>query len=524
MLKSDRRNNIAEILGDIVVEVPENQGSEKMISHTFTKENISKYLGDTSGLADFATNNESVQKITNRLSTLYSEEVGQSNAFSRYQRQKINIAFHNAVKDKLKNPVVVLTEDKIAKIKSVFKIFDNFKIKKSILGEYVNHRIAPREDSIMARQWKETADGIVKIMGFSDKELGEIKKSPAKAREIMEAKMTEIVKDENRYKKVVGKIVELVNNFDETINKSVGKEENKGFVQEVANITTDFYKDFAEKSRALSLETSADYIAGNPAKNLKYSAITNAVSSVDNVVLGARSSLYRIIQGFDVFRRLEDGSVEKFIKTMGLDKDKSVQEKVINMMKYAMMDGVYGDHYVKFDSPAPEIYKVAMENLFGPNLHASTKEVFESSKKQNLLTKYQEHIAILRHQLGNFAFPFKDECKLNYDGEGYLINAMGQRLDIHHNTVPEHLAKEVKENLWVKFESFTDLKKQMMVGETLAKFGQKTAEGMHNTKYWQKMFGGIGAVVAAVALISPLFFGKMGAPEKKEQKEVTNDG
>jgi hypothetical protein len=365
-------------------------------------------------------------------------------------------------------------------------------------------------------------------MDFSYKELGEIKKSPAKARELMEAKMTAIVKDENKYKKVVGKIVELVNNFDEAINKSVGKEENKGFVQEVANITTDFYTDFAEKSRALSLETSADYIAGNPGKNLKYSAITNAVSSVDNVVLGARSSLYRIIQGFDVFRRLEDGSVEKSIKNMGLDKDKSVREKIVNMMKYAMMDGVYGDHYVKFDSPAPEIYKVAMENLFGPNLHASTKEVFESSKKQNLLTKYQEHIAILHEQLGNFGFPFKAECRFDYDGEGYLINAAKQRLDRNHNPVPEHLVKEVKENLWVKFEalteSLTDLKKQMMVGETLAKFGQKTAEGMHNTKYWQKMFGGIGAVVAAVALVSPLFFGKMEAPEKKEEKEVTNNG
>lgn len=498
ILSANNTQNIAEFLGDIEIKVPETIGSETMISHTFTKENIEKCLtGGKKNLNNIAINVDTIDDIKNRLVSLFKSE---TKHYDDELIPSLNQAFTNSVNAKLKKPPIILTRENIDAIEDIFKALDSFKIKKNILSEYILHRIVKKEDSVMARQWKKTAEGIMNVLGFSDEELKQMKKAPAKAREVMEAKMTEIAtdKDDTKYKKVLGDIAELINKFDEAIEQGVSKESKKGFRAETEEIIGKFYGDFALKARGLSLDTVADYVAGNTSKEypLHASATKNSIEAVDNSLMGAKNTLYKVIQGFDVLKRLEKAKTEE-----------GLSDNIVAAIKYAIMDSTYGDHFVKLHIVEPENYKKVAGHLFSQELDSSTMQALGSDGNKNLLAKFQKQMSEVQEQLGDAFYRFGNKHVIS----SYEVDKYGNKFDKD--------GKEIG-----KVINIGDLKKQTKLGDSLSGLAQKTAEGMYNTKYWQKMFGGIGAVVAAVALISPLFFGKMEAPEKKEQKEVTNNG
>ncbi len=529
IIGSGEISNISEFLGDIEINVSNNFGSEKIL---FSKDEIKQALiASKKDLSNTAITPDASAEIRKGLTDLFRNKTKNSDDALL---GSLNQAFASAIDSKFQNPQRILTGETIDKIKDVFKVVDSFRVKQNILNEYISHRIGKKEDSIMATQWKKTSEGIMNALGFSHEELKQIKKAPAKSGEIMAAKMTVIVKNDIEYKKVLEKIAEMIHMFDKEIEQGISGEDKKGFKAEVEEMTKKFYGGFATKAKNSSLDNVADYVAGNEflinftkkaenegseeskekaireskaaveeylkknktariidkdkniVNDISKSSITNITDAVDSSLIGARNTLYKVIQGLDMFRRLEKATPKQ-----------KLDDDVIRAMKHAIMDGTYGDHFVKLNIVDPEQYKAVMTNLFSPELNDSTKTILKQEKNGNLLVRFQEQMKNLRNQLGNVFYGFKPGNQTDFLG-----------------TEQEKAA----------FVALGDSKKQMMLGDSLSGLVQKTAEGMHNTKHWQRLFGGIGAGVAVVALISPFFFGKMEAPEKKEQKEVTNNG
>lgn len=506
LLATNEISDVSEFIGPIEIKVPAKMGSTETITHVFSKESIKNALMVGKNLNDNQVIN--AEEIKNRLNGLFIDQT-ESYSNNRSLSNRLNDAFSQALEAKLNTPSLRLTEEKAAKIKKAFEAMDAFKVKNSVLADYVDHRIGEKEDSVKARQWKKTSEGIMDAMGFSHKELEQIKKAPASARGIMEAKMSELAKEGNeaKYQKAVAKIANLINNFDNVMAK--GSREGKDFKSEVGDMTVKFYDELADKARSSSLNSVADYFAGN-GSTLTASAKKNAIESVENSVLGAQSSLYKVVQGLDLFKRLEA--------------EKTLDPKVVEVVKYAIMDGTYGDHFVKLNVEAPENYKKIMGTLFGPDLNQATKDAL--GKNENLLTNIKEHMKNLRNQLGNAHYRFKTGHKLDYDQHdpGWKIDKEGFVLDNEGNRISKALSNDEVGKRAAKFKDLGDLKKQTMVGETLSKFTQKSAEQMHNTKHWTRLFGGIGLGVAIVTLASPFFFGKIKAPQKQANKEVSNNG
>lgn len=505
-------NNVAQFLNDITVEVNQPKGN-KPFSIKFEKAEIEKALEDKNLNKKQTITADNITAIKKRLhNDLFVpriQELTDDNLI-----QKLEDSFNRQIQSRLEKAPTTLNQNKIDNLKSAFEAIENFKIKNNILEEYVSHKIGEKEDSVMAREWNKASTGILKAMGFSDKQLQEMKKSPAKSTEIFTAKMAEIATDDVQYKKVLKKIAMLINGFEQSIIKGSGRKDEKGnlltFSEEVNEMTGKLYDDFAGKARKSGLNNLADYLVGSEkgARNhLPNCAKKNSILFTENSIVGAKNSLYKVIQGFDIAKKLHANKIDK---------------DVAPMVKHTLLNGSYGDHYVKLDIEVPEVYKKVITNLYNKDFDPATKEVLGlvGSENDKLLTRFEKQIEEVRHHLGNSYNRFKDASKLEFNQEypGKKINKEGKFINNLGNIVEDADGA-------TKFENIGDLRKQMMSGETLAKFAEKSSENIHNTKTWFKMFGKVaGIAVVAVTLAAPFFFGKIKPAEKKGKREVAHNG
>lgn len=497
ILTSNNGSKVSELLGEIKIEHPTLQ-----TPIVFSKETIKQCLSEGNLNENININPETTDSIKKRLFSLVKAETKKYPSAEHDDLvTAINKKFLSAVDAKLKNPEKILTEAKRTTIQNAYKAMSSFNIKQNILAEYVDHRVGTKEDSIMARKWK-ASEGIMNAMEFSFKDLQEAKKSPTKAGEILDAKMIEFAKDDTKYKKVLGQVSKLINSFDESVEKGVGVTE---FKAEVENLTNKLHNDFAVEARKSSLSNLANYVAGNTSEEnfLPNSGAKNSIEAVDNRLLGARGSLYKVVQGLDYYKKLNDGTIKKAVKDVNENKD--FVDQTIKAMRFALIEGTYDNHNVKFDIADPKVYKAFINNLFDPNLSESTTEVLGTKENGALLTKIQEHITEVRDQLGNAENRF----------------LLGNKLDCDHNG---NYIENNKAGKTGQFASKGDLKKQMMTGETFAQFVKKSAEQMGNTKAWLKKFALVGAGVGVVTLASTFFLGKIEPPVKKGKKEVVTNG
>ncbi|MEI8377425.1 MAG: hypothetical protein WCF95_02705, partial [bacterium] len=486
--------DVSEFIGEITLKVPKEASSKELVTHVFSKEAIKEAL-----IKGKLNDNQEIKldDIKKRLGVLFRKET------EKYEDEDLFTAlekeFSSQLDAKLAKKPLKLTEKTAEEIEKIFKALDAFNVKNSVLAEYVQHKIGDREDSIKAREWKKASEGIMNAIGLSNKELEQIKKSPSSSRAIMEAKMSELAKEGNeaKYQKALEKIAGLINKFDEAMVKGSIKD-GKGFQSEVVDMTGKFYDDLAKSAKDSSLNSVADYIAGN-GSTLTASAKKNATEALDNSLLGAKSSLYKVVQGLDLFKRLENGSIkEELEKTF--PKSKESVEQSIKAMKYAIMDGTYGDHFVKFNIEEPKVYIALMENLFGKDkLSKSTTDAL-GGVDSRLTGNVKKHINYIYDQCGRLVLRFK---------KSHFVGEVEKTLNYNDDARKEYTLMNAK----------GDLKNTTMVGETLSKFAQKSAEQIHNTNHWTRLFGGIGAGVAVVTLACPFFFGKINAPKKSISKE-----
>lgn len=471
--------DVSEFIGEIKVEA----GGAKV---ELSKESIKKAL--TEGGANLNNNQaitpDSAKAITRRLTEVFKAQTKDA-VKDQDVLVDLNEAFDSALKAKLDNPPRVLSAKKIETIKDVFKAVDAFRVKKGILDEFViGHKIGDKEDSVVAREWQKASEGIMQALGFTDKELGEAKKAPARASEILESKMTEIAKDDSKYKATMERIAKVLGDFD--------SEMDKGFVDKATKMTETFYGDFAKKAKETSLGDVATYIAGDKQARLPVSAKRNFVENINNNINGARNSLYKVVQALDVFRRLEakDSPIRAAIAEASSDKE--FQESTIQAVKHSLLNATYGDHHEKLDIPEEKSWKQVIESLYPEKMDEETEKAFKGNEE--LLGKMKKQFTEIRNQIVDYGHRFRT----------------GSQLPTRGTDEEKKAAKGVG-----------DLIKQMKIGDILSSFAKKTSEQMHNTKTWKKIFGGIGAGVAGITLISTLFLGKIKEPAAKK-KEVAN--
>ena len=591
MLKSNPVSNIAEsVFGEVKVEI--SSGKEL----TITKEEIKKAL-EFNKLNNASLHSQKDEptkgKIKNILTSLYKEKANENSLYNsdRKVREKADLNFQNILDSKIKNNPMSLTDENITKLKSVYPDFYVFRKKSDILQNYITHKLGDNGHSVAATEWEKASNKIFKSLGFSDKEIKQASESTSQSRKILEGKFSNLAKgnDEN-YTETVKKIASAIDDYEKAMDASPFK--GKTFNQVVEENTESIYDSFSQKlaGKGNTFRKSAQNLTNhfgdnhdwinsdqgklynaakasieNDIKNKKLPAMSEEeiikkadeiklkemkksrmvgsqaygiIYDAENKVDGGKNSLKKILQGLDLFKRIESGDIDNAIKTKKINNElnenyhKQFGEKIKNYMKYMIMEGDIGTQTVKADIPQKEVYKDVMSLLYCADKDKINKSIYDS--KYNFIFK-----SIFNKEIDKATKEELKVAKIETESFAKIQTESIANNDLHASTkkaLGDNSIKKFKANLFDLFDKFanyeyrfktehkigpknetTILKKQYLQGETLANFVHQIADKKYNTKQWLKMTGIAAAVVGTATLISPLFFGKV-------KKGVTTNG
>ncbi len=254
------------------------------------------------------------------------------------------VAFENAVKEHN----VPTVADAATEAKNLFKLFDDMLAQRKIVDKYMDARIGDKAETFIANQWGRTNKKILKALGLSDKELAILRLNAQAGNtknknvyKIIEDKLNQLAKNPEEYEKALKNITAAVAKYDEVLSDRF-KATAAGAAENIGNIHA---KNFATKG----YESIAQYLVGtNVEKGLttEYAGtMKNAVKqTVEDRVLGARASFYRMIQTMDLFRHLNNNTFsQSFTELSKMDLSNVTIRELITLFNGG--DVKLGDRY-----------------------------------------------------------------------------------------------------------------------------------------------------------------------------------
>ena len=245
-------------------------------------------------------------------------------------------------------------------------------------------------------------------------------------------------------------------------------------------------------------------------------------SIVKHRLLGVKSSLYRIINSLDLYRRIATGSLDEkklFDKT-----PREVREDVIELAKSLGINAHSSDFYTKFykqRNPNPDFSdmsnirvrngKVIYKYHDGPHTPNKIDVPHDSTffiKLMNLqygMPASNETNEILK-PFADVAYEFNEYRKILFDKIGNI-----DYIEKKHHKVGTYCDLNDK----VIFE---------LIGASTDDIVHNYCKQAYNTRKWLNMFGKTGAILLGLTLFAQLFFGKIKTPKPIPQTTETKKG
>lgn len=405
------------------------------------------------------------------------------------------------------------------KLKKLAGILDNFRAKNLALDEYAHIKVASAPETVIANYWNDTSQVLMKSLGFTTSEIEKVRFNRSLMGELLRSKFEQIASDKDAYNNVMETLVKKVALLDSQIrpcdltthmlNSTNGK---TIYEKEVESL----FNQFANSLREEGFGRTASAIVGN-GHNENGSYIRIQKAFVEDRLLGVKSSFNRLINTLDLYRRVatDPNSLTHIDKNMP-PLVREVKEELIELCKIVMLEGHSSDHATKFwmlrnpnpsndtsplevvggkiknkylgqaiegatDIPTDKyFYQNAMKFMFMDEVHPDTMAILE--KNVSIKDEFTRYRQLILEKLG---------------GDKYFAK-------------PRHLVSG-------KNQTGSDIK-FLLTGIAPDEFFYKASQQAFNTKKWLKMFGGFGAGLLGVTVLTQFFLGKLKTP-----RQVKND-
>lgn len=444
-----------------------------------------------------------------------------------------------------------LSEESYSKIVDFAKVLGEFKENQKILNKCKEFNIEFANGTIIARSYNKFEKTLLNELGIKYSDLKKMRESEEFTKEILDKKLSEIAKDEARFKKAMEKLGNVISEMEVKLN---GKDENKSRILDLINATEDNYNNTARRlSKIGSFETTInrmvkqdvesldrnltskqelfdflDGIVENKHKNLfdnnkewwqlsneqriEYlKSNSNGVGSSKNLEIGriveryqgAKNSYNRVLHTFDVYKRALNP--DKFAEALN-GKDPAYIDAILKKAKDSLLFASASDHTMKLDTVNnPNFYKDLMNSVWASEagefystkqkglLTESTKEILgknNSIAKGNVLDRFQYYITRFRNLVGNSNIDFtKPHHILNHDIRKQYTMAEKTRMAFFN-----------------------------LVGQTPVDMARGAAGRKFATQKWVRIVSAITGSVVGIALVSQFGFGKLKNPQNVHKK------
>lgn len=412
----------------------------------------------------------------------------------------------------------LLDETAQSKLKKLAEILDTFRAKNLALDEYALIKVGSAPETVIANYWNNTSQELMKSLGFTTSEIEKVRFNRSLMGELLRGKLEQISSDKASFDKVMGVLVEKVASLNTQIKPN---DIASHMLSDTGSQTTyekeveSLFNQYASSLRENGFTRTAKAIIGNGnCDNGSYIRIQKAF--VEDRLLGVKSSFNRLISTLDLYRRVATDPNKLTHINPELPLVREVKEELIELCKIVMLEGHSSDHATKFymqRNPNPSsdtsplevvkgkiknkflghaaegtadistdkyFYQNAMKFMFGDEVHPDTKAILE--RNASIRDEFNRYRQLIMEKLG---------------GEKYFAK-------------PRHLVSG-------KNHTGSDVK-FLLTGIAPDEFFFKAGQQAFNTKKWLKMFGGFGAGLLGVTVLTQFFLGKM-----KNPRQVKND-
>lgn len=397
-----------------------------------------------------------------------------------------------------------------AKLRNVANILDSLKSRVDSLDEYSIIKTGSVPETVSANHWNETEKEVLKIFGFTPKDIENVRADRSILDSLLREKIEKIVSDKTSYKTVLDKLTKQVSLLFDDIKASdmsaVFDENQRTTYEKIVDHVYDNYsKSISEAGFtdfAKALTGGADSVGS--AKNIQKAIVSEKLLSLS-------SNFNRLINNLVYFRQVvADPSNIPALKTHS----REAKEELVELCKLITLQGHSSDFATKFHfkrNPHPaddysdiQVVKGRVKNKY----FGKTKEVAD---------------------IGGDKYFYQDAMRLMFETEidadtMYILekNHMKDKLLQYRNLMLEKVGGEYyfpKPNHLIRAKNYTasDIK-YYLTGMATNDYFFNAIQKSFNSKKWLKTYGGFGAGLLGITVLSQFFFGKMKTP-----KQVKND-
>lgn len=441
------------------------------------------------------------------------------------QKNRANDMLFRSVTDSLKaevssNTGYVLSDRASGIISSSAKHIARFNAVDKILSETAHFKLEKASETLVANNWADVSDELVKSLKFTDKELERASKDKVYSNQLFAEKLNAICSDEKSYKEFIknmgAKMVELDEKIDAPNKNSSGRMMGK-VEAGITKISTETGK-LLDK---LGMSAMKDKMLASKSSKFGVNAGSTMSSKIERLhsrIDGVHSSYMRILQTAEFFHRAHGyeaevaangGNVtEAIAKKYGFTKDAEVNKDVIKMGKELLLDAHTNKFYTKMGlHNNPDFFRTLLWSVYRPN----DGNVWD--KNWNSVT--ESTIGIL----DNVKSPTDSTLEPRRVFEGVERKSLGQKLKEHMNQmynsfgsiergVLQQGTERAKVDGGVSIADARASKRFDLLGKAPNDLLHDTLKQKFNSKKWLKTFAPILGVTYGLTVLAQFFFGK----------------
>ncbi len=392
-----------------------------------------------------------------------------------------------SAKQTMEKPSVSQVADKIKALQSNVTNFAN---KKGILDRFISARVGDKSGTYIANQWGKVGDKLIKSLKLSGKELKAVSEGNI---EIVLDKLSTLSANDKQYEKVVQELMKLIGDY-ETKTSSAFTSQIKGTAQSVCNAAS-------EEMKANGFTKLAD-IVSNAAKKGTVENVIN-INAAERIS-GAQSSFYRLLQSLDLFKGMNNGTlntkISEVLKANGQAADDAAVGKIVEACKKVLMSATTTDYVEKLKSSGFNLsegeYKTVMKVLFDSEadsaIEKSLKNSLGADKAKDALKGFKAYKREFMDKVANWQNGITPELsRCTVDGVTNGANAV---------------------------------ERNNLAGKPVGNMIKDIAKKTYNSNKWLKIFGITMIALTAVTITATLLLGRKSKVEKEAEVQQKANG
>ena len=525
-------------------------------------ENIIKTISKDANFENgVVLNTDEMDKLKKAVQDLMDSKIATSDGNKAFMKSVKNKMIQGEFVEFKKVPSNILTDETLSKLINFAKVIGDFKEMNTKLLKCESFKFEFAPETVLARSYEKFESTFIKELGFTNKEMKIMRESKEYATELIDKKLSELAKDDSRYKDVLSKLSKIITEMESSLHGNV---ENESAIKDLITAYENNYNktaqrleklggdDFARSIKKLvaqdpstlkpSITSINDLYAWLDGINVslvkeldeemakiahldynspekfaireKYAiAHSKELGSSKKLVLdrlraryaGVRNSYNRVIHVLDLYRR--SLKPEEFAKEISILSQKPEYiEELIKKGKKAVLNAYTADFILKNETTNnPELFIDFMNSVFSNSNEIAGHGQMSKATKEALANNKNVAGGSVLDRFGTYLTRFRNilgNDTVDFTRKKHIINEMLKSM--YHRDV---CTSESRFNLVAK--SPVD-----MVREGSAK--------KYGSNKWFKIVASIGGTVFGVALLAQLGFGKIRNPHKIE-KQVKNE-